>query len=141
MKVLSAGWNAFNETGKYTYATVEYAGLVSYSVLKSGGTVVNDGIQKIIPPVASAIYWPFAVIKDKTSVIFRSKKHEEKIKSLTEKLAEVEERLAKIEKYGLIPISEAVAVKKGRKLAEDKRLVLKEILEETISLKKRSKRP
>jgi Ser-tRNA(Ala) deacylase AlaX len=141
MKVLSAGWNAFNETGKYTYATVEYAGLASYSVLKSGGTVVNDGIQKIIPPVASAICWPFAVIKDKASVIFRSKKHEEKIKSLTEKLAEVEERLAKIEKYGLIPVSEAVAMKKGRKLAEDKQLVLKEILEETISLKKRSKRP
>ena len=141
MKVLSVGWNTFNETGKYTYATVEYAGLVSYSVLKSGGTVVNDGIQKIISPVASAIYWPFVVIKDKTSVIFRSKEHEEKIKSLTEKLAEVEERLAKIEKYGLISVSDAVAVKKGKKLAEDKRLVLKEILEETISLKRGSKRP
>ena len=141
MKVLSAGWNVFNETGKYTYATVEYAGLVSYSVLKSGGTVVNDGIQKIISPVASAIYWPFAVVKDKAGVIFRSEEQQEKIKSLEEKLAEVEERLAKIEKYGLIPVSEAVAMKKGRKLAEDKRLVLKEILEETISLKKRSKRP
>ena len=141
MKVLSAGWNTFNETGKYTYATVEYAGLVSYSVLKSGGMLVNDGIQKIISPVASAICWPFAVMKDKTGVIFRSKEHEKKIKSLTEKLAEVEERLAKIEKYGLIPVSEAVAMKKGRKLAEDKRLVLKEILEETISLKEESKRP
>lgn len=141
MKVLSAGWNTFNETGKYTHATVEYAGLVSYSVLKSGGRVVNDGIQKIISPVASAICRPFAVIKDKTSVIFRSQEQQEKIKSLEEKLAEVEERLAKIEKYGLIPVSEAVAMKKGRKLAEDKRLVLKEILEETISLKKASKRP
>ena len=141
MKMLSAGWNAFNETGKYTYATVEYAGLVSYSVLKSGGTVVNDGIQKIISPVASAIYWPFAVVKDKAGVIFRSEEQQEKIKSLEEKLAEVEERLAKIEKYGLIPVSEAVAMKKGKKLAEDQLLVLKEILDETISLKRESKRP
>jgi hypothetical protein len=141
MKMLSAGWNAFNETGKYTYATVEYAGLVSYSVLKSGGTVVNDGIQKIISPVASAICWPFVVVKDKAGVIFRSEEQQEKIKSLEEKLAEVEERLAKIEKYGLIPVSEAVAMKKGKKLAEDQLLVLKEILDETISLKGGRKRP
>jgi hypothetical protein len=141
MKVLSVGWNTFNETGKYTYATAEYAGLVSYSMLKRGGMVVKVNLGRITRPVTAAIYWPFGVIKDKTSAIFRSKEHEEKIKCLTEKLAEVEERLAKIEKYGLISVSEAVAVKKGKELTEDKLLVLKEILEETISLKRGSKRP
>jgi len=141
MKVLSVGWNTFNETGKYTYATVEYAGLVSYSMLKSGGMVVKVNLGRITTPVKAAIHWPFAVIKDKTSAIFRSKEHGEKIKSLTEKLMEIEKRLAKIEKYGLISVSEAVAMKKGKKLTEDKLLVLKEILEETISLKGESKRP
>ena len=129
MKVLSAGWNAFNETGKYTYATVEYAGLVSYSVLKSGGTVVNDGIQKIISPVASAMCWPFAVIKDKTSVIFRSKEQREKIKSLEEKLMEIEKRLAFIERHGVVPGLERVPGKREKRLDEERRSVLQAILE------------
>jgi len=129
MKVLSAGWNAFNETGKYTYATVEYAGLVSYSVLKSGGTVVNDGIQKIISPVASAMCWPFAVIKDKTSVIFRSREHGEKIKSVKEKLMEIEKRLAFIERHGVVPGLERVPGKREKRLDEERRSVLQAILE------------
>jgi hypothetical protein len=129
MKVLSAGWNAFNETGKYTYATVEYAGLVSYSVLKSGGTVVNDGIQKIISPVASAICWPFAVIKDKTSVIFRSGEQQEKIKGLEEKLMEIEKRLAFIERHGVVSALEGAHGKKEKRLDEERRGVLQAILE------------
>ena len=129
MKVLSAGWNAFNETGKYTYATVEYAGLVSYSVLKSGGTVVNDGIQKIISPVASAMCWPFAVIKDKTSVIFRSREHGEKIKSVEEKLMEIEKRLAFIERHGVVPGLERVPGKREKRLDEERRSVLQAMLE------------
>ncbi len=129
MKVLSVGWNAFNETGKYTYATVEYAGLVSYSVLKSGGMVVKVSIRKITMPVTAAICWPFAVIKDKTSVIFRSREHGEKIKSLEEKLMEIEKRLAFIERHRVVPGLEAVPGKREKRLDEERRSVLQAILE------------
>jgi hypothetical protein len=129
MKVLSAGWNTFSETGKYTYATVEYAGLVSYSMLKNGGMVVKVNLRKITMPVTAAIYWPFANIKDKAGVIFRSKKHEEKIRGLEEKLMEIERRLAFIERHGVVSALEGVPGKREKRLDEERRGVLQAILE------------
>lgn len=127
MKVLSAGWNTFNETGKYACATVEYAGLVSYySMIKRGG-IVKISLRKIIMPITAAICWPFAVVEDKAGVIFRSKEHEEKIKSLEEKLMEIEKRLAFIEEHGVAPGLEPG--KKGKRLDEERRIVLQAILE------------
>ena len=134
MNVLSLGWNTFYETGKYTYATVEYAGLLSFSMLKRGGVFVTAGVQKVTRPAATAICWPYDFIKDKTGSVFSKKGHKENLKSLTEKLARIEERLAKIEKYGVVAAPVAVAAEK-KKLSADKRFVLKGILEETKSLK------
>lgn len=127
MKVLSAGWNTFNETGKYTCATVEYAGLISYSMIKRGGMVVKVSLRKITVPVTAAICWPFAVVEDKAGVIFRSKEHGEKIKSLEEKFMEIEKRLAFIEEHGVVPGLEPG--KKEIRLDEDRRIVLQAILE------------
>ncbi len=127
MKVLSAGWNTFNETGKYTCATVEYAGLISYSMVKKGGTVVKVSLRKITMPVKAAICWPFAVVEDKAGVIFRSKEHEEKIKSLEEKLMEIDKRLAFIERHGMV--SGLEPGKKEKRLDEERRIVLQTILE------------
>lgn len=136
MNVLSFGWSAFNETGKYTCATFEYAGILSYSIVKRGGMAVNKGIRKITTPVAGAISWPFEAVKDTTSAVFRGMGgHGETIKSLTEKLAKIEERLAEIEKYGVAAPITADTRKRKKGLAEDKRSVLKEILAETMTLK------
>ena len=150
MKILSSGFNTFNETGKYTLATVEYTGLFSYSILKRGGRVANAGITAVTRPVGAAVSRPvgfiremtpgitavtrpFGFIKDKTGGIFRSREHEERIRSLTEKLAEVEERLANVEKYGAG--TGVVAPRVDKKISDDKRSVLKGILEETKALK------
>ena len=135
MKVLSFGWNTFNETGKYTYATVEYAGLVSYSTLKKGGMVVKVSLRKITMPVTAAICWPFAVIKDKAGVIFRSKEHEEKIKGLGEKLMGIEERLAFIEEHGLVPAARAVTLERKRELDVERRRLLRTIVDANILLR------
>lgn len=134
MKVLSSGFNTFNVTGKYTLATVEYTGLFSYSILKRGGRAANAGIRMVTKPVVTAATWPFGFIKDRTWGIFRSKEHEEMIRGLTEKLAQVEKRLAEIEKYGVAATS-AVAPGKKKKVSDDKKFLLKGILEETKSLK------
>ena len=136
MKVLSAGWNTFHATGRYTCATVEYAGLFSYSMLVRSSSRIKDGVVKITTPVVSAVCWPYDFVKIKTSSIFSSKEHAERIKELTEQLAEIEKRLAQIEKYGAISTSDAAAVRKRKKeLRDDKRFVLKGILEETKALK------
>ena len=138
MKALTMGRNAFNETGKYTYATVEYAGLLSFSMLRRGGGVVTCGVRKVTRPTAAAICRPYDFIKDKTGSVFSNKKHRENIKSLTEKLARIEERLVKIEKYGVVPGSAGAEVARKRKgLSDDKRFVLKGILEETKALREK----
>ena len=135
MKVLSSGFNTFNYTGKYTYATVEYAGLLSYSVVKKGGRVVTCGLRKVTVPVAAAICWPYDFIKGRAGSLFGEKRYEEKITSLTEKLALIEERLSKIEKFGLIATPEEYVKRRREELREDKRFLLKGILEETKALK------
>lgn len=136
MGIFSVGWNTVNETGKYTCATVEYAVLLSYSMIKTAGILVTGGVRKVTMPVAAAVCWPYDCIKDKTGSVFSKKGHKERIKGLTERLAQIEERLANIEKYGVIPASgEADALRKKKALTKDKRSVLKRIFEETKALK------
>ncbi|HIJ55563.1 MAG TPA: hypothetical protein HPQ03_05500 [Deltaproteobacteria bacterium] len=136
MKVLSVGWNTFHETGKYTCATVEYAGLLSYSMFKRSGIRVFGGVRKITSPVAATVCWPYEFIRDKTGSIFSNREHGEKIEGLTKQLVEIEKRLAQIEKHGVIRVTEEGAAQmRKRKLREDKVFVLKGILEETKALK------
>lgn len=135
MKVLSVGWNTFQETGKYTCATAEYFSLFSYSLLKRSGSLVTLGVCRITSPVAAVISQPFSVIKKKSLLSFRKKKHSQKIESLERKLLDIEKRLAQIEKHGVVPGAAAGYRKRAKELTEDRRLVLKEILEETKSLK------
>ena len=112
MKVLSAGWNTFHETGKYTCATVEYAGLVSYSMLKRSGIRVFGGVLKITSPVAATVSWPYGFIRDKTGSIFSNRAHGEKIESLTKQLVDIEKRLAQIEKHGVARPTEAARIQR-----------------------------
>ena len=135
MKVLSVGWTTFQETGKYTCATAEYFSLFSYSLLKRGGNLVTHGVCKLTSPVAAVISRPFGLVKKKSLLSFRKKKHSKKIEILERKLFDIEKRLALIEKHGVAAGAGAGYRKKAKELTEDRRLVLKEILEETKSLK------
>ena len=135
MKVLSVGWNTFQETGKYTCATAEYFSLFSYSLLKRSGRLVTHGVCKLTSPVAAVISRPFGLVKKKSLLSFRKKKRNHKIESLEKKLLDIEKRLAEIEKHGVVPSTRAGYRKKAKELTEDRRLVLKEILEETKALK------
>lgn len=134
MKIIATGWNTFHETGKYTCATVEYAGLFSYSIAKRGVLFVTGGVRTATRPVAKAVVWPWGVVRNKANSIFSGRKQEEKIKGLESRLLELESRLINIEKHGAAPIAEPRAAKKAKDLEEDKRFVLKSILEDTKSL-------
>ena len=98
--------------------------------------MVFVGVRKVTSPIAVTVCWPYQFIRDKTSSVFNSKEHAEKIDGLTQQLAEIEKRLARIEKNGVVRVSELSAVqKRKKKLREDKKFVLKGILEETRALK------
>ncbi|MEE8399641.1 MAG: hypothetical protein V3S89_11595 [Desulfobacterales bacterium] len=134
MSVVSSSLNAFNETGRYAYATVEYTGLVSYNMVKRGGIFAYTGVRKVTDPVAATVVRPFVFVKDKTGILFGMKAREERIKELEGKLVSMEQRLASIEKHGIVPAGDASVTKKKKKVDEGKRLVLQGILEETRAL-------
>lgn len=135
MKVLSTGLNTFHETGKYTCATVEYAGLLSYSIVKRGGLLVTGSLQTVAGPVVRAVTRPFGVVWDKTSGIFTDRAQKEKIRGLEEKIAELEQRLLNIEKHGVVLAAADSQQKKEKDLDEVKRYVLQQILQETKSVR------
>lgn len=135
MRVLSTGWNTFHETGKYTCATVEYAGLFSYSVVRRGGLLVTGSLRTVARPVAKAVTWPIGFVWDKTTGVFTSKKEKEKIRGLEEKVVELEQRLVSLEKYGVVPAAAASKQKKEKELDDDKRIVLQQILEATKAIR------
>ena len=88
MKVLSVGWNTFQETGKYTCATAEYFSLFSYSLLKRSGSLVTHGVCRITSPVAAVISRPFSAIKKKSPLSFRKKKQRaERVRKASENRA------------------------------------------------------
>ncbi|NVM22903.1 MAG: hypothetical protein HWN68_14110 [Desulfobacterales bacterium] len=66
MKIVSHRLTTFSEAGKYTCATAEYTGLVSYSCVKRGGNTVI----RISRPVTSAISRPFVFVKDGAGKVF-----------------------------------------------------------------------
>lgn len=133
MSVVSVSLNAYNETGRYAYATVEYTGRVSFSIVKRGGAVAYTGIRKVTDPVSAIVRRPFVLVKDKTSILFGMRAREERIKDLEIKLGGMEQRLATIEKHGIVAAGEPI-LKKKKKVDEGKRLVLQGILEETRAL-------
>ena len=140
------------EAGKYTRATMEYSGLVSYSIVKRGCVTSKRMFLKVARPTAWTVSRPFVVVKGKTVRVFRKiTPHREALKDLEErlvkienmegpgdlegKLMKIEDRLAYIEKHGVTRIAKTAVPKKEKKLSEDKRFVLKEILEDTKALR------
>jgi hypothetical protein len=135
MKVLSTGWTTFQETGKYTCATAEYAGLFSYSVVKRGGLLMTDSLRTVTRPVGKAVTWPFGFVWEKTTGVLTSRKQKARIRGLEEKIVELEQRLVHIEKHGVILAGEVYRPKKDKDLDDDKRIVLKQILQDTKTIR------
>lgn len=140
------------EAGKYTRAAVEYSGLVSYSVVKKGCTASKSMFLKVAGPTAWAVSRPFVVVKGRTVKVFRKiTPKKEALRDLEErltkienlgplgdlegKLMKIEDRLAYIEKHGVTSISKPAIPKKDKKISEDKRFVLQEILQATRALR------
>jgi hypothetical protein len=126
--------------------------MVSYSVVKKSCTASKSMFLKVARPTAWAVSRPFVVVKGQTGKVFKKITPKRKaLRDLEErlikiekleglgglegKLMKIEDRLAYIEKHGVTSISKPAAPKKDKKISEDKRFVLQEILQATKALR------
>ncbi|MBW1794568.1 MAG: hypothetical protein JRF30_03290 [Deltaproteobacteria bacterium] len=129
MKTKSGRSDTFSEARKYGHATVEYIGLVSWSIVERSGVAIRDSTLKIAMPVARNVFEPFVSIKSKTETLFEKKKYvSKKIKSIEEKMSQIEERLALLEKYGVRLPEKAIRPEK-REIDKETKALLRQIVE------------
>ncbi len=135
MRCLSRGLGAIVEAGKYTCATVEYTGFISYRALKFGGRIVTHSFRTVTTPVAKGIALPFEGIKKITCKVFGRRKYfDEKFESVEEKLAHIEAKLASIENRGIVVRSTSVPKEVPHKLDLGRQALLRQIVEANKSL-------
>jgi hypothetical protein len=145
-KAFIAGANTFNETLKYSCATAEYSGLVSWSYLRRGSGFIYGPLSKTAEPVCD-----MAVNACKKTADNIGRTYEKaasglgrlvkaipypgrRMREIEERLRKIEEWMANIEQHGLVmPPRELGKMKK--KLSEEKEALLKNILLDNLELK------
>ncbi|MBF0568267.1 MAG: hypothetical protein HQK95_05305 [Nitrospirae bacterium] len=152
-KYLDAGAGVLCESVQYSYAFVEYTGLVLFSYIKKGGVVAAYAVEPVADAVGPTVFTPVMKIAgaayDKTvsglsdslsvasqaiSKVFSCRRGKlESPEALETRLSQLEERLSYIEKHGIIATNEGLHVK-GKKLTEDRLMFLRNIVNENIDL-------
>ncbi|MBF0100842.1 MAG: hypothetical protein HQK77_08045 [Desulfobacterales bacterium] len=128
--------NTLMKTGKYTLATIEYTGLVSLSYIKRSGSSIKGGFIKTATPIKNAIKSPFMRMKKQSETNSRIKDNILRLETIEKKLDQLNERLVSIEKRGFVTLKEqSVLANQKKTLTEDKRLLLKSILEANKALR------
>ena len=122
--ILSSGANIINETGKYTYATAEYTGLVAFSLIKKGGNALGRPFMKVAAPLGKI---NFRKLLPGTGA---STSDITQIRNLEDKVALMEERLSMLERLGISVPGMAASIKKS----VDKRKL--DILREIVNANK-----
>ncbi len=130
----------------YSYASLEYTGLVLFSYIRRGGMIVLDPLERIALPVWSKVRTMFgrkvkglsdgemAKIGERLDVIDKRLLHLEGSLATKEILDRIEKRLAYLEKHGILATKEGGLQVKGKKLTEDKLLLLKTIVRENVDI-------
>lgn len=136
----------------YSQATLEYTGLLTYSYIKRGGLLALDPLAKIAAPVVEKASHVLGrtvqgLLSGVTRVSVRgveSARTLERLSAIERRLSalegslssldKIEKRLDYIEKHGIIASSEGGLQVKGKKLTEDRLMLLKIIVGENIDL-------
>jgi len=153
--------DTFHEAIKCSHATLEYMGLVSWSIISRSSAAIIDGVQKITETVGRNAAEPFFALKygigkasskkpyvdDKIKSIeetikkleerlaFSKKPYvDERVKSIEETIKKLEERLAFLEKHG-VRISERDYQEKKKELDKERKDILSLIVEENKQLR------
>jgi hypothetical protein len=127
--------NTLYEALKRSHATLEYVGLVSWSIISRSSTAIMEGVQKITENVAHNAAESLFALKYGIGKAFSNKAYvDERIKSIEETIKKLEERLAFLEKYG-VRISEKDYREKKKELDKERREILSLIVEENKRLR------
>ncbi len=129
----------FHKAVKYTHSTVNYAGLITWSIITRCSNAVKSSTLKAVRPVARNATEPFMAMKNKKRKLFGTKIDEvdidERIKEIKETILQLEERLAFLEKHGVRIFEEGDFHKKKKELDEERKGLLNLIVEENKRLR------
>jgi len=122
--------NVFKKSGKYSLATFEYMGLVSFSFFKRSGIAVAKGSKMTFVPAYQAVLKSCRYFKDKVTGRELKKSYYEKFKFLEEKISFLENKVAFFEKHGIKLKSDLSTDKQKQKkeVSADKKQFLQAIL-------------
>lgn len=130
--------SSFEKTIKYTGSTIDYLGLVSWSLINRCGNAAKKSGSSIL----EAATGPFSIVKstshpDKPRQIKYLPQDREKIAAIESTLARLEKRLSSLEKQG-IRGSENISDKPAEKkeIDNEKRAVLRMLVDDQKRLKK-----
>lgn len=127
----------FSEATRYAHATVDYAGLVVWSVISRSSKAIKDSTLAMVMPIARNVCAPFGKIKDKMSAILGAKGYDDdKITDIIERIRTLEERLIFLEKHGVRLAGEPEYRTKKKELDEERKGLLDLIVEENKELRK-----
>lgn len=136
MNTESSKSDRFGEARRYAHATVEYTGLVFWSIISRSSTAIKDSTLGMVMPVAKNACEPFVSIKDKMTTIFGDKAYvDEKIGEIVERIRMLEERLAFLEKHGVRLVERPDFAKKKKDLDEERKQLLNLIVQENKRLR------
>jgi hypothetical protein len=146
MRVLSSGLCMIHEVGKYTCATAEYTGRVSYGMLKLAGRAIKGSVLRVTAPLGRGLMKPFASLKEirPSHALRRIGRHqanhrdyvESRFNSVDEQLQRIEEKLALLERHGIPSRTRALfGESPPTKIDQAKHALLRQIVEANIVLR------
>lgn len=146
MKVLSSGLCMICEVGKYTCATAEYTGLVSYGMLIYAGRAIKCSVLKVTAPLGRGLMKPLVSLKEIRPLeglrrighqkASRIAYFESRFNSVEEKLERIEEKLDWLERHGIPSRTRTIVVESPPKeIDQAKQALLRQIVEANIVLR------
>lgn len=128
--------DGFQKAAKYSHSTVDYLGLVSWSIVTRCSNAAKDSFLRITRPVAKNAVEPFVCAKQKTRQLLSRKAYDsERIKKTEERILQLEKRLAMLEKHGVRLSRKGVQTEEKTAIDEETRAILHMIVEDNKRLK------
>lgn len=147
-RVSAGGAQSLTMTLDYSCATLQFAGLVLYGYLRRGGGVLLRPIERAVLPIFEKVkglyrgsakrflYKELSDMSKRLDTIERRLYRLEDSAALKEALEKIEERLQYLERHGIVAAKDGGLEVKGKKLTEDKLMLLRIIVSENIDLLK-----
>jgi len=128
--------DVFQKAAKYSHSTVDYFGLVSWSIITRCSNAGKEAFLRIARPVAKKILDNFTGNKQKTRQLSRTNAYADKRTMKIEKrMLQLEERLAVLEKHGVRVSKKGVQSKVKKAIDGETRAVLRTIVEDNKRLR------